>query len=234
MQCNTTVLVLVLVLVVKLSIINQGPEPRTRHFIYCGLRFRITIQPNFDSPDNNMAQGRGYRGVSASMQIPFILVVLLGFVALLLYLILVPEPNAGMIDGSSTGTVNINIPHGGHAHIYREKLHKVEEGLKSTVQRKREQLAKALESLSTSSNSNLPGRLKLLRSKNQIVGERLSDIKKGKETVEEILHAAGTGQNANPSTMIGDEPPMTLDQNAQCQSRSKEEAGGEEGRRPRG
>jgi len=158
-----------------------------------------------------MAQGRGYRGVSASMQIPFILVVLLGFVALLLYLILVPEPNAGMIDGSSTGTVNINIPHGGHAHIYREKLHKVEEGLKSTVQRKREQLAKALESLSTSSNSNLPGRLKLLRSKNQIVGERLSDIKKGKETVEEILHAAGTGQNANPSTMIGDEPPMTLD-----------------------
>eukprot|EP00536_Pseudo-nitzschia_multiseries_P006210 jgi/Psemu1/192547/e_gw1.129.71.1 len=106
--------------------------------------------------------------------------------------------------------VNLKIPHGGHAHIYREKLHKVEEGLKTTVQRKREQVARALNSLSTSSN-NLPVRLKILRDKNQIVGERLSDIRKGTETVQEILHAAGTGEKVMNS-MISNEPPMNLDE----------------------
>jgi len=136
----------------------------------------------------------------------------MGFITLLVYLVMVPEadgqmPRGKMID-SSMG--HLDIPHGGHAHIYREKLHKVEEGLKTTVQRKREQLAKALHSLSTSSNS-LPGRLKLLRSKNQIVGERLSDITKGKETVQEILHAAWRGQEA-VRKMINDEPPMKLDE----------------------
>ena len=148
-------------------------------------------------------------GVSASLQVPLILLVLLSFMTLLVYLVMVPEANvqgSGGLDSRST----VNIPNGSGAHIYREKLHRVEEGLRSTVQRKREQFAKALDSLSTSSNS-LPGRLKLLRDKNEIVGERLTDIKKGKETVQEILHAAGTGQKAMRD-MTSDQPPMKLEE----------------------
>lgn len=157
-----------------------------------------------------MTKGHSYVGVSAALQIPFILLVLTAFVTILLYLVLVPEPNeygpgGGMIKGG-----NVKFPHGGHPHIYREKLHKVEEGLKSTVQHKREQLAKALHSLSASS-SKLPGRLRVLRDKHQIVGERLSDITKGKETVEEILLGAGIGLQAIEN-IASNEPPMKLDE----------------------
>lgn len=147
-------------------------------------------------------------GISTSFQIPLILLVLFGIVALLLYLIFVASVDVPgeFLDhsGSTAGVLN-----GGHAHIYREKLHTVEEGLRSTVQRKRDQFAKALDSLSTASNS-LQGRLKLLRDKNEIVGEKLVEIKMGKETVQEILHAAGTGQKAMEN-MVSDQPPMTLD-----------------------
>jgi len=118
------------------------------------------------------------RGIS-SLQVQLILLVLVVFVTLLLYLILVvPESN-----------VEVKISES--AHIYHEELHVVEERLRSTVQRKREQLAKALGSLSTSSSS-LPGRLKKLRAKNEIVGERLQEITIGGKTVQEIIHAAGS------------------------------------------
>jgi len=134
------------------------------------------------------------------------------FMTLLIYLIMVPEANTmeeQVIVGGSGG-FNLNIPNGGSANIYREKLHMVEDKLRSTVQKKREQFAKALDSLSTSSN-NLPGRLKLLRDKHQIVGERLIDIKKGKETVQEILLAAGTDPKARRD-MIVEKPPMKLEE----------------------
>lgn len=125
---------------------------------------------------------------------------------------MVPEANTmeerGIVEGS--GSFNVNSPNGGGANIYREKLHMVEDKLRSTVQQKREQFAKALDSLSTSSNS-LPERLKLLRDKHQIVGERLTDIKKGKETVEEILLAAGTDPKARRD-MIIDKLPMKLEE----------------------
>jgi len=125
---------------------------------------------------------------------------------------MVPEANTmeerGIVEES--GSFNVNSPTGGGANIYREKLHMVEDKLRSTVQQKREQFAKALDSLSTSSNF-LPERLKLLRDKHQIVGERLTDIKKGKETVEEILLAAGTDPKARRD-MIIDKPPMKLEE----------------------
>ena len=141
-----------------------------------------------------------YGGVSPRFQILLILLGLMGILMLLVYLIVVPEAG-GQVAGE------LSDLNGDHVHIYREKLHSVEEGLRSTVQRKRDQFAKALDSLSTASNS-LQGRLKLLRDKNEIVGERLIEIKEGKETIEEILHAAGTGQKAMKN-MTSDQPPMT-------------------------
>jgi len=91
-------------------------------------------------------------------------------------------------------------------HAYRSVAERAERRLRSTVQQKREQFAKALDSLSTSS---LPGRLKVLRDKHQLVGERLADIKAGKETVQEVLHAA-----SDPNVMgeMSDKPPMTLEE----------------------
>jgi len=160
---------------------------------------------------NGKIQNASRIGGFPALQIPLILFVLFSFVTLLVYLVTIPEPSGqGPGNLSDNGGATASIPHGGHAHIYREKLHSVEEGLRSTVQRKRDQFAKALDSLSTSSNS-LQGRLKLLRDKNEIVGERLIEIKKGKETVQEILHAAGTGQNAAEDA-TSDLPPMTTDE----------------------
>ena len=127
-----------------------------------------------------------------SIQIPLILLVLFGIMTLLVYLITVPEPGDHPTLGDSDKL---------HAHIYRERLHSVEEGLRSF---KRNQLAKALGSLSKSSE-NLPGRLKILRSTNSVIGEKLTDVKKGKETVQEILHASNYLQKTK-----SDKPPMTM------------------------
>jgi hypothetical protein len=49
-----------------------------------------------------------------------------------------------------------------------------------------------------------------LREKNQIVGERLADIKEGKETVQEILHVASDSKHV--SEYVNDKPPMELDE----------------------
>ena len=144
----------------------------------------------------NGSTGRGL----TSIQIPLILLVLFGIVTLLMYLVLVPE--AGNHGPGNLGETNTAL----HAHIYREKLHTVEAGLRSTVQYKRDQFAKALSSLSSSSNS-LQGRLKILRDKNEIVGERLAEIKKGRETAQEILHATDTSKDK-----VSDKPPMTLEE----------------------
>jgi hypothetical protein len=90
-------------------------------------------------------------------------------------------------------------------HNYKEVAQQAQQRLRSTVSRKREQLAQALDSLTTSA---MPGRLRLLREKHQIVGERLAEVKAGTETVEEVLHgldiAALAGEN--------DKPPMELEE----------------------
>lgn len=57
--------------------------------------------------------------------------------------------------------------------------------LRSTVVSKRKQLRAALDSLTA---QHMPVRLYQLRETNEIVGERLSEIKAGTETVEELLH----------------------------------------------
>ena len=103
-----------------------------------------------------------------AIQIPLILVVLFGIVTLLLYLVLVPE--AGDHEPGNLSEEALR------AHSYRDKLHTGEK----VVFHERDQFAKALGSLSKSSNS-LGGRLKILRDRNEIVGENLAEIRKGKE-----------------------------------------------------
>ena len=56
---------------------------------------------------------------------------------------------------------------------------------KLAVQKKREQVAQALQHLTA---GKMPSRLRSLRDHHQIVGERLVEVKQGKETVQEILH----------------------------------------------
>ncbi len=130
-------------------------------------------------------------GALASIQIPLILMVLFGIMTLLVYLVVVPEAGDHPVLGESNSAL--------HAHIYREKLHSVE----AAVQAKRDQLAKALGSLSKSSEK-LPGRLKILRGENKVIGERLNEVRKGKETVQEILHASHATKS--------DKPPMTMNE----------------------
>lgn len=67
--------------------------------------------------------------------------------------------------------------------------------LRATVATKRKQLRSALESLTS---QHMPMRLYKLRETNQIVGERLPEIKAGTETVEEILHGVSDVSNKPP------------------------------------
>jgi hypothetical protein len=76
--------------------------------------------------------------------------------------------------------------------------------LRLNVDKKRQQLRNALKSLTISS---MPARLRSLRENNEIVGERLGDIRAGKETVEEILHGAS---NHIDKDVMESKPPMEL------------------------
>lgn len=76
--------------------------------------------------------------------------------------------------------------------------------LRSTVVHKRKQLRTALESLTA---QHMPMRLYKLREANEIVGERLSEIKAGSETVEELLHGISPQQGADSNDLL---PPMEL------------------------
>lgn len=75
-----------------------------------------------------------------------------------------------------------------------------EPSLRATVVSKRKQLRSALESLTS---QHMPMRLYKLRETNEIVGERLPEIKAGTETVEEILHGVSD---------VSDKPPMELEE----------------------
>ena len=84
--------------------------------------------------------------------------------------------------------------------------------LRHSVVNKRHQLSSALKSLT---KNRMPSRLKQLRESNEIVGERLGDIREGTETVEELLHGGGVGGDSNASggqDNYSDKPPMQLDE----------------------
>lgn len=118
---------------------------------------------------------------------------------LMLYLSMTPEAGKSPLQRAVEVEKSLqNIPYDKVAKVAGEKI-------RSTVRRKEEQLANALSSLTTSS---MPGRLRVLREKHEIVGERLGEIKAGKETVQEILHAGSTPRLIETS----DKPPMELDE----------------------
>ncbi len=75
-------------------------------------------------------------------------------------------------------------------------------GLVTPGNQQRHQLRDVLKSLTIMS---IPARLRSLRKKNEIVGERLGDIRAGTETVEEILHGASIDKDGFES-----KPPMEL------------------------
>jgi hypothetical protein len=78
--------------------------------------------------------------------------------------------------------------------------------LKNAVQRKRDQIQSALKTLTT---GDLPHRLRALRDKHEIVGERLAEVRAGKETVEEILHGRISTSRISDTS---DKPPMELEE----------------------
>jgi hypothetical protein len=106
------------------------------------------------------------------------------------------------------GPVALEFAEAAVAHDYSKVAHLAQHKLRSTVQHQREQLSMALKSLTTSA---LPiGRLRVLREQHQIVGERLGDIKSGKETVEEVLHGSMMVPQQHHQQQV--KPPMELDE----------------------
>jgi hypothetical protein len=80
----------------------------------------------------------------------------------------------------------------------------VPDKLRQAVSHKRQVLEHALSSLS---EGHMPYRLRALRDRHEIVGERLAAIATGQETVEELLH--GTDAAAD---VANNKPPMTLEE----------------------
>lgn len=76
-------------------------------------------------------------------------------------------------------------------------------GIRSVVMEKRQQLTSALQSLTT---RNIPARLKDLRDRHEIVGEHLSAVSTGSETVQELLHQHDMSDHENIK------PPMELEE----------------------
>ena len=119
------------------------------------------------------------RSTQSSAQTPALVAILTVFVVLIVYL----------------ATVTDDTP----PNVKNAPLNK-EPSLRATVVSKRKQLRSALESLTS---QHMPMRVYKLRENNEIVGERLSEIKAGTETVEELLH--GVSDHSN-------KPPMTLEE----------------------
>ena len=89
--------------------------------------------------------------------------------------------------------------------VVNDNQHKL--SLRSSVVLKRQQLQKALHDLTA---QKMPMRLLKLREKNEIVGERLGDIRAGTETVEEVLHGSKKAVMNMGEDSVNDKPPMEL------------------------
>jgi hypothetical protein len=142
---------------------------------------------------------RPNQGASSAFQLPLTILIFLVLFTLIIYVAIVPDAGDGPLP--TVAEMKENVEH----HNYKQVAHQAEQRLRSTFNNKRQQIKKALETLTASS---MPARLKRLRDKNQIVGENLADIKAGKETVQEILHAASDPVVADQS----DKPPMPLEE----------------------
>jgi len=133
---------------------------------------------------------RNYR---QAFHLPLTLLIFFILFLLVLYFAVVPDPGESPL--MPTGT--------SQSQRYHKVARQAEQKLRASVRKKKELLSKALDTLST---THLPPRLKELRNKHEVVGERLGEIKAGKETVEEILHAV------NNKHVVSDRPPLELDE----------------------
>jgi hypothetical protein len=136
------------------------------------------------------------RPSSSSSQTP----TFLGVLALILIIFVLL---ASIGDDSSDGSALVEDPRqrAGNLGVTRGTS-----SLRHSVVQKRKQLKNALESLTT---NHMPMRLLKLRERNDFVGERLAEIRAGKETVEEVLHGGkplGMQQQSDGSQ----KPPMEL------------------------
>jgi hypothetical protein len=138
----------------------------------------------------------------APFQLPLTILIFIVLFSLVVYVAVVPDAGDGPMPLVPVpGGPQVGLP--AYRTKYQQVAQQVDQRLRSTVQRKRQQIQKALTELTTSSAHAMPGRLSLLRETNQIVGERLAEVKAGQETVHEILHA--TSHRA-----VEDKPPMEL------------------------
>lgn len=103
------------------------------------------------------------RSGQSNAQTPSLLAILSVFLVLVVYLATMTDETASNIDNAALTALN-KMP---------------------SLVSKRKQLRSALNSLTA---QHMPMRLYQLRETNEIVGERLSEIKAGTETVEEVLH----------------------------------------------
>jgi hypothetical protein len=135
-----------------------------------------------------------------SLQLPLTIFIFFVLFSLVLYVAVVPDAGEGPLAINSDGSAssNVNGSANGNSHSYKQVARVAEQRLRSTVSQKREQLAKALQDISTSA---MPARLRILRERHEIVGERLAEIKAGTETVHEVLLSKNTPHQ------ISDNPP---------------------------
>ena len=117
------------------------------------------------------------------------------FILALSLSVLLLAASDGEVTASSLGQKSEHVPN--------QSVRGVRQGIKEAVQMKRHQLSEALHSLT---EGNLPARLRVLRERHEIVGERISDVRVGISTVQEILH----GHDLSHHDTI--KPPMSLDE----------------------
>lgn len=106
------------------------------------------------------------------------------------------------LDDPKTSTTPSSLPNGKGPSLRQRVRERVPQNIKTAVQHKRQQISSALKSLT---ESQLPNRLRTLRQRHEIVGERLSEVKAGTATVAEILHGHDLSHH---NTEL---PPMKLD-----------------------
>ena len=121
--------------------------------------------------------------------------------SVILYVAVVPD--AGEIPISNAPDLGQGSGGSGKTEHYKQVVGHAEEKLRHKVVEKRHQLSKALSDLST---SDMPARLRALREKHLVVGERLSEVKAGAETVQEVLHSVDSAR------VTSNKPPMSLDE----------------------
>ena len=117
------------------------------------------------------------------------------------FLLIIPEDE--LSDNASPSKPQKELHHMGPNAGFQPAA--IRQGFQEAVANKRHQLRKALNTLA---EGNLPPRLHNLRQNRQIIGERLAEVRAGKETVPEILQGEDVAANSNQGGQ--DKPPMEL------------------------